>query len=199
MLIPVEIHTYNKLCGSVPHVRCRHCGQTATFQKMKNKTTGRVIFVPIITITNSTYLVCEACGKIYPVPKKGFDQIASAAEVDEVFRAQEETLEQKRKIYQAAGFSPKNQTVAVILAAVMTTLGAPFFYIGKPLWGILCLLVSFLCTNLGLLPIPFAIVCFGFVFAYRLGTGKVKDKKGRYIVSKKQREALQQELGNIQA
>ena len=192
MLIPSEIRTYNTLCGLVPNVRCRHCGQTGTFHKVKNKSTGLVLFVPIITKTNSAYLVCDTCGKVYPVPKKGFDRITSAADVNEVITAQENAQRQEREHYQAAGFSPKNQTLAVILAITMTTLGAPFFYIGKPLWGILFLLLSLASSYLRLFAISALIVCFGFGFAYRLGTGKVKDKKGRYIVSKRQKEALEQ-------
>ena len=150
------------------------------------------MFVPTTTITNSTYLVCSACGKAYPVFKKGFDRIDSPAKVSEAIRAQEQAQEQTRETYQEAGFSPKNQTVAVILALLLTTLGAPFFYIGKPMWGILCLVVSFLCIASGLFPLYSVIVIAGAVFAVLLGAGKVKDKDGRYIVSSRQREALQQ-------
>lgn len=110
---------------------------------------------------------------------------------------QEQAQEQTRETYQEAGFSPKTQTVAVILAFLLTTLGAPFFYIGKPLWGILFLVVSFLCIAAGLFPLYSVIGIAGVVFAVLLGAGKVKDKDGRYIVSSRQREALQQTGSSI--
>ena len=61
---------------------------------------------------------------------------------------------------------------------------------GKPLWGILCLLVSILSTVLGLFPLMFLIVLGGMVFAILIGAGKVKDKDGKYIVSEKQKQSL---------
>ncbi len=116
--------------------------------------------------------------------------ITPAADVQEAIRMQEQTAAQEKEQYRSAGFSAKNQTVAVVLSALLMLYGAPFFYIGKPLWGILCLLVSILSTVLGLFPLMFLIVLGGMVFAILIGAGKVKDKDGKYIVSEKQKQSL---------
>lgn len=189
--IPVRIETYNENCGVVPYNFCRNCGcPSGVFYKIKNKTTTRVMFVPFMTVTNATYLRCGSCAYDYQVSKKGFDRIASSADVHQALDTQEIARQKKKENYCEAGFSPKNQVLAVILAMFLTTLGAPFFYIGKPLLGILCLAFSFLTAWLELFPVMMVIPMVGFVFAFLLATGKVKDKNGRYIVSKRQREEL---------
>ena len=190
MALRGKLETYNKQCGSVPQVCCPHCGQYTTFMKIQRKSKFRVLLLPLFVVTHQAYLVCGACGRVYPVSKKGFGQITPAADVQEAIRMQEQTAAQEKEQYRSAGFSAKNQTVAVVLSALLMLYGAPFFYIGKPLWGILCLLVSILSTVLGLFPLMFLIVLGGMVFAILIGAGKVKDKDGKYIVSEKQKQSL---------
>ncbi len=191
MLIPAGYRTYNKPCGTVDGCRCPRCGQMAGFTKFRYKTTGTVLFVPVASVTHAAFVRCSACGAAYEVSKKNLKDIRTGADVLNAIQehrkdrqGQQEALREKYSV----GFSEKKQTVAVWLALLLTTYGAPFFYIGKPLWGVLCLLVSLISVSMMWFPLLFVMVCFGFVLAFQIGQGKVKDKHGKYIVSQRQRE-----------
>ena len=139
MLIPVGYRTYNKQCGSVENVTCPHCGRVSRFTKIRNKTTGTVLFIPVISVTNQAYVQCGSCGAAYEVNKKGFNQVNTDVDVlNAIYSRHNEKQEKQRELQDkySVGFSEKNQTLAVILAFLLTTFGAPFFYIGKPLYGI---------------------------------------------------------------
>lgn len=191
MLIPVGYRTYNKQCGSVENVTCPHCGRGSRFTKIRNKTTGTVLFIPVISVTNQAYVQCGSCGAAYEVNKKGFNQVNADVDVLNAIYSRHNEKQEKQRALQdqySVGFSEKNQTVAVILAFLLTTFGAPFFYIGKPLYGILCFAVSVVCCVLQFFPGMFAVVFGGFVLAFLIGAGKIKDSKGMYIASKNQQQ-----------
>ena len=191
MLIPVGYRTHNKQCGTVENVTCPKCGRITRFAKVRNKTTGTVLFIPVVSVTNMAYVQCTACGAAYEVNKKGFNQVNSDVDVlNAIYNRHNEKQKKKQELKDkySVGFSEKNQTVAVVLAALLTTLGAPFFYIGKPLYGILCFAACMAFCGLQFFPGLFAIVFGGFILAFLIGTGKIKDSKGKYIASKNQQQ-----------
>jgi len=71
---------------------------------------------------------------------------------------------------------------------VTVILGVPFFYIGKTLWGLLCIAASFIGASLLIFPLLLVVVLAGWILTYLLWKGKIKDGSGKYIVSKAQRE-----------
>ena len=189
MLIPVGYKTHNKQYGTVENVTCPNCGKTTAFAKVKNKTTGTVIFIPVVSVTNMAYVQCTSCGAAYEVNKKGFNQINTDVDVlNAVYNRHSEKQQKQQEVRDkySVGFSEKNQAVAVILAFLLTTLGAPFYYIGKPLYGVLCFVACMAFCALGFFPGLFAVVFGGFVLAFLIGAGKIKDGKGKYIASKNQ-------------
>lgn len=191
MYVPVRIETHNKQYGTVEGVRCPACGGWTSFGKFRNKTTGRVIFVPVISMTNRTFVRCNSCGAAYEVDKKVLNGLNSGdGVVKAIYAWHQKKQDDKRRMVEkySVGFSGKNQTVAAVLAFLVTTLGAPFFYIGKPLYGILCLILSFGACFAGLFPVLFAVVIGGFVFALRILMGKVRDGNGKYLANARQRE-----------
>lgn len=191
MLIPVGYRTHNKPCGTVENVTCPHCGRVSSFTKIRNKTTGTVLFIPVISVTNQAYVQCASCGAAYEVNKKGFNQVNTNVDVvNAIYSRYNEKQEKQRELQEqySVGFSEKNQTVAVILAFFLTTFGAPFYYIGKPLYGVLCFVACMAFCALQFFPGLFAVVLGGFVFAFLLGAGKIKDSKGKYIASKNQQQ-----------
>lgn len=191
MLIPVGYRTHNKQYGTVENVTCPKCGKTTAFVKVKNKTTGTVIFIPVVSVTNMAYVQCTSCGAAYEVNKKNFNQINTDVDVLNAIynrHSEKQQKQQELKDKYSVGFSEKNQTVAVILAFLLTTFGAPFFYIGRPLIGILCFAFSMVCCVLQFFPGMFAVVFGGFILAFLIGAGKIKDSKGKYIASKNQQQ-----------
>ena len=192
MRIPIRVgyNTKNQNCGAIENVPCPKCGKVMPFWKIKNITTGTILFIPVAKITNSAFLVCSGCQSVFEVRKKEFSHINSDIEAIQAihdFYADKLEREQKIRDKYSVGFSSKNQTVAVILSLLLTACGAPFFYVGKPLYGFLCLLASILSFAFGFIPaISFAVGYFGFIYAILLGLGKIKDGKGKYIASKKQ-------------
>ena len=191
MIIPVRVgfSTQNQHCGTIENVPCPNCGKIVPFWKIKNTTTGTVLFIPVAKTTNSAFVMCSDCRAAYEVNKKEFSRISSSQEAIQAiysFHANKMEREQQIREKYSVGFSTKNQTAAVILSALLTTYGVPFFYIGKPLIGVLCLLVSIASCVLQFFPVMFAVVIGGFVYAVLLGQGKMKDGKGKYIASQKQ-------------
>ena len=201
MRIPVRVryNTKNQHCGTVENVLCPKCGKIMPFLKMKNTTIGMVMFIPVVKTTNSAFIVCSGCQSAFEISKKELSHINSSQEVIQAidnFRRDKIERGQKISDKYSVGFSSKNQTVAVILSFLLTSLGAPFFYIGKPLFGILCLLVAIASCVLGFFPAMFVLVYGGFVHAILLSLGKIKDGKGKYIASKKQQLLFTQRVKN---
>jgi TM2 domain-containing membrane protein YozV len=201
MRIPVRVgyNTKNQHCGTIENVLCPKCGKITPFLKMKNTTTGKVMFIPVAKITNSAFVVCSSCQSAFEVSKKEFSHINSNLDVIHAiynFHRSKIERDQKTSDKYSVGFSSKNQTVAVILSFLLTSFGAPFFYIGKPLFGVLCLLVSIASRVFGFFPAMSALVYGGFVYAILLGLGKIKDGKGKYIASKKQQLLFTQSIKN---
>lgn len=194
MRIPVRVgyNTKNQHCGTIENVLCPKCGKVTPFLKAKNTTTGTVMFIPIVKVTNSAFVICSNCQSIFQVRKKEFSHINRNVDVIPAIH----NFYQKANEKYCGGFSSKNQTVAVILSFLFTLYGAPFFYIGKPLYGVLCLLTSILSCVLGFFPVLFALEFGGFIYAILLGWGKIKDGKGKYIASKKQQLLLAQTIKN---
>lgn len=191
MRVPVQMKTYNKQYGAVENVICPHCGMVTSFAKVKNKTTGSVLFIPVCSLTNIAYVRCTACGAAYEVNKQRFNNINNNIDLLNAVRDRHnEKMEKQQKLAEkySVGFSDKNHTVAVILSFLLTSLGAPFFYIGKPLLGILCLLISILGGALQFFSLLFVVCYGGFILAFFILFGKVKDGKGKYILSKKQKQ-----------
>lgn len=187
MRVPVITKTYNKQCGQVRDVCCPSCGQRVAFTKIKNKTIVSIMFIPFICGTNAAFLQCPMCGSAWKVAKKALTNIHNEQDVlNELHRIAEQKKTAVNKY--STGFSDKNQTIAVVLACLFTAYGAPFFYIGKPIYGMVCLLLSVISIIFTLFPLLFLMVYGGFVLAVLIGLGKVKDKNGKYIVSKKQRQ-----------
>mgnify|MGYP003315519738 CR=1 FL=1 len=191
MRIPVRIgyNTKNQYCGTIENVLCSKCGNIMSFSKIKNTTTGTVMCIPVVRITNSTFVTCSGCQSIFEVRKKEFSHINSNVDaVQAIHNFYVDKLERDQKISDkySVGFSSKNQTVAVILAFLLTSYGVPFFYIGKPIYGVLCLIISILSCVFSFFPALFLVVYGGFIYAILLALGKIKDGKGKYIASKKQ-------------
>lgn len=188
-MIPAGIETKNQQYGTIDNVCCPNCGKTTSFYKIKTVTIGTVIFIPVAKTTNAAFVVCSDCKSSFEINKKEFSHINTNQEVllaiQNFQNAARERARNTREKY-SVGFSSKNQTVAVILSIFFTTFGAPFFYIGKPLYGILCFFISILSCLLGIFPISFVLVYGGFVYAALLGSGKIKDSEGKYLASKKQ-------------
>lgn len=194
MRVGTRYETRNERCGVVSDVICPRCGKSAMFQKGRNTTTASVMFIRARKDVNVAFVVCEECGSVFEINKDHMDMINSSENVLQAIK--DCYQERKREVFDkySNGFSEKNQTIAVILSAVLMTFGAPFFYIGKPLYGGLCLLAyfasSFILSRIDYkygMPVMMALVYFGVIFAIFIGMGKIKDGNGRYIVSKKQR------------
>ncbi len=190
MWVPNSIETYHKSCGMIPQVYCKVCQQHNNFLKMLIKTTGKVLFVQIISVTNMAYFKCSSCGTTYTVDKKGFDKVVTATDVYHAIQDVENKQKEVSETYKNAGFSKKNQVLAIFFFVFFTTLGVPFFYVGKPLWGLLCIAISFIGTSFRIFPLLFGVVFGGWIFAFLLWKAKIKDGSGKYIVSKKQKEGL---------
>ncbi|MBE6759769.1 MAG: NINE protein [Ruminococcaceae bacterium] len=91
-------------------------------------------------------------------------------------------------------YSSKSKTIAIILSIVFPTIGAHFFYLGKPIPGILCLALSLFSISIGIIPIGMMVVLSGLIYAYLIHIGKIRDGEGKYIISKKQAELYRQAL-----
>ncbi len=189
VLVPAGFVNKNEQCDTIENVLCPNCGNITSFIKLKNTTTGTVIFIPVAKTTNAAAVICTGCKSVFDVRKKDFSHIRSSADVLQAIQNCRDDKVKERTKYDA-GFSSKKQTVAVLLAFLLTTYGAPFFYLGKPLYGIACLAASMFSAVFMCFPVLFAIVLGGFVFAFMIAAGKVKDKEGKYIASKKQQEYL---------
>lgn len=191
MLIPVGYQTHNKQYGTVEGVQCPSCGRRTAFGKYRNKTTGRVMFVPVISITNMAFVRCTACNSAYEVDKKALDGITTGeGAVNAIYARHQQKQEEHRKMLEkySVGASQKSQGLAIFLAALFTTFGAPFFYLGKPLLGVVCLLLSFGSCATGLFPALFAVVIYGFVLAVRIAGGQVQDSQGKYLLNEQQKK-----------
>ncbi len=190
MLIPVGYQEHNKLCGTIPNCACPHCGKTVDLKKFRRKLTGYVIFVPVASKTLYAFLGCSECGHGFEVDKKAIKEISTPAQAADAIAAFKAEKQRKKEEFLAAGCSKKSQTVAALLAAFLTTYGAPFFYLGKPFLGIAFFAASCACLAAMFFPALIAVVLFGFFFAARICMGKVKDKEGKYIVSPAQWDAM---------
>lgn len=191
MLIPVGYQTHNKKYGAVEGVQCPSCGRRTTFEKFRNKTTGRVMFIPVISITNMAFVRCSACNSAYEVDKKALNGLTTGeGVVNAIYARHRQKQEEQRKLREkySVGYSNKSQGLAVFLAALFTTFGAPFFYLGKPLLGVVCLLLSFGSCATGMFPALFAVVIYGFVLALRIAGGHVQDGQGKYLANAEQRK-----------
>ena len=83
MIIPVRVgyNTKNQHCGTIENVLCPKCGQIMPFLKMKNTTTGTVMFIPVVKTTNFAFVVCSSCQSAFEVSKNEFSHINSNQEV----------------------------------------------------------------------------------------------------------------------
>ena len=204
MRVSVAMETNHKPCGVVPQVHCPICKKESDFAKVRVKYTAKLLYlIPVMSMTQAAYVKCSCCNAAYVVDKKIIDRLSTPSEVhnaimSEIQRRQERDGNRVEK-YSNAGFSEKNQTLAVILACLFTSLGIPFFYIGKLLWGFLILAGLFVLAGLsrmginveGLIIAYSMLATFGgFALAILIAAGKVKDGKGKYIVSKNQKQAF---------
>jgi transcription elongation factor Elf1 len=94
------------------------------FLKMKNTTTGTVMFIPVVKTTNSAFVVCSSCQSAFEVSKKEFSHINSNQEVIQaIYNFHRDKIERAQKTSDkySVGFSSKNQTVAVVLSFLLTS------------------------------------------------------------------------------
>lgn len=75
MRIPIRSKTYNEQYGSVENVTCSNCGKITQFVKVRNKSMTSVMFIPIINVTNVSYVQCTSCSAAYEVDKNDFSQM----------------------------------------------------------------------------------------------------------------------------
>lgn len=126
------------------------------------------------------------------VPKPSSEQpvVVSPPSVDDkLLQEYKEELIKKRMECAEAGVSDKNQLVAIILGIFLNTIGAPFIYLGHIKQGLLCLVITFVTMPTGLFLVPIGVILVGWVYALRIGMGEVKDKDGKYVLSKSQKKA----------
>lgn len=110
--------------------------------------------------------------------------------IDEsLLEAAREELRRKQRECAEAGVSKKNQLVAVILALFFNLCGAPYFYMGYPVKGLIRLGITFISMPLGVIPVVIGVMIEGWIYAFRIGTGEAKDKAGRYVLSASQKKA----------
>lgn len=187
--IRVEYKTQNRQCGAIENVPCPRCEKMARFELFRNETSATVMsFLPIARRTNATFVRCAFCGMNYPVSRKNFRGLHTPQDVLSAVAVYYKQQEEHQQQITTAGFSTKSQLAAIFLAVLFTDLGLPFFYIGKPLYGILCLIITIVSLLFRVFLPSFILIYAGFVLAVFIGLGKVKDSSGKYILSAKQRE-----------
>ena len=193
MFIPVRYVTKNEKRGTVQGIICPHCGAITQFIKVKNTKTGSVMFIPVAKATNKTFLFCSHCGSTFDVRKKDFSKISNNADAINAIRNYRNEMTEKY----GNGFSSKSFAITLVLS-LFFMYGVPFFYIGKYLYGLLCLVCCMLGLTLGmtmnLFPLTGIIGMVNIVFVILLVRGKIKDGKGKYIVSKGQQEAISKNM-----
>lgn len=196
MYIPIRYRTYDKEYGQIMAF-CPKCGSGKGLIKSRNKTVITIMFIPFFRITNMTFLRCGACMESFPVEKKALAGIRDAQDALRAMQAYRERQREKLAAFSAkysAGFSSRSQRVAALLAFFLTVYGAPFFYLGRHLLGVLCLGLLLLGTftrQIWIGMIPFAA---GIVYGYLILMGRVKDWDGKYVVNERQREAFSRGL-----
>ncbi|MBR5329622.1 MAG: hypothetical protein IKV45_05375 [Firmicutes bacterium] len=111
-------------------------------------------------------------------------------------------IEQHQKLLRKFGeppqFSSKKALTFGLLAFWFTDMGVPFFYIGRPLLGVLSIVVSvFSCATM-FFPPMFLLAAFGVVvFPIMATTGSVKDRQGRRIAPQKTQQTVKQVWRNV--
>lgn len=195
MFVPIGFRTYNKTYDTVENVPCPNCRRLTSFTKIKNKSLATVMFIPVICTTNQAYVRCSFCGAAYEVRKKHFKQIKNSADLQNavVFRHNElvKKVQARTEAYNG-NFSEKNQVAAAVLSILLNIYGVQFFYIGKPWFGALCILVAFAAIVSGLFPILLFQFISGIVYGCLIYAGKIKDGKGKYILNEKQKQLYSQ-------
>lgn len=128
------------------------------------------------------------CGELQPLYRKSF-----------VKELKKKYIEQKQEVVDKYGNPPafsKKKMKNLLISIVFFGYGAPFFYLGKTFWGILCIFMSLLmCMTLTggmtlLLPI---FIWYGWgviLFPIKILLGKVKDRNGLYVTSVKMQENI---------
>lgn len=184
------IETYNKACGTIDNVACPSCGRRSTYIKVQNKTKSTIMFIPWLCITNATFVVCGACQGSYKVKQKTFkninDNLGVLDAIHEQHQCDLEKMQKLREKY-SVGVSEIKQSEA-LLSCLGVQFGLPFFFLGRPILGVLAFVSSFALIIYDKLEFMGVLPMIGMLLALFIALGKVKDRKGKYILGKKQRK-----------
>lgn len=192
MYIPVRSRTYDKEYGKVMAL-CPKCGSGNGLIKYKNKTVTSIMLIPFFHIANGAFLRCSTCRGSFPVEKKALSGIRDAQDALGAMQAYRERLRERQRALltkYSVGFSTKNQKVAALLAFFLTVYGAPFFYLGRPLLGVLCLGLFFCGTITAWIWVGMLLFAAGIIYGCLILMGKVKDRSGKYVANARQQEAF---------
>ncbi len=185
-----SIENYNKSCGSIDNVACPNCGRRSTYIKVQNKTKSTIMFIPWLCYTNATFVVCGACQRAYNVKQKTFKNINDNLDVLDAIHEQHQCdLEKMQKLRDkySVGVSEIKQSEA-LLSCLGVSFGLPFFFLGRPILGILAFVSNFALIIYDKLQFMGVLPVIGMLLALFIALGKVKDRKGKYILSKKQQK-----------
>ncbi len=96
-------------------------------------------------------------------------------------------------------YSKKKVSTLMWLSILFTSFGAPFFYIGQPLLGLLCLAISLISCATTFFPLMFIIAFWGiYVAPFLILNGKFKDQKRLVITTKANQEKYTYLIGVIE-
>lgn len=155
-----------------------------------DRTVSMPAFSSVQILTEEEEKTVAAVNVTPVVERKVEESSISEFQVDETRLAEaREELYRKQKECAACGVSKKNQLVAVLLGIFLNSYGAPYFYLGHWKKGLIRILLTFITIPLGMFLIPIGVIIEGWIYALRIGCGDVKDKKGRFVLSKSQKKA----------